>query len=61
MSLLYKDEKDLTYTVDITQEDGVVKFQFWADYGKHGMEEPYAYFDMPVKVLLAIFNSVESD
>jgi hypothetical protein len=61
MNLLYKDVKDLTYTVDITQENGLVKFQFWADCGKHGMLEPYVYFDMPVKVLLTIFNSVESD
>lgn len=59
--MLYKEEKDLKYTVDIFQKDGVVKFDFGADCGKHHVWEAMADFDITVKELFEILKKWEKE
>jgi len=57
MSLLYKKESELKYSVDIkTTPDERVILQFSADCGKFGTEEPLAEYEFTVKELLFILH-----
>lgn len=57
MSLLYKDQKDFIYSVDVkTFPDGKVKIQFSCDGGKHGTDELLDEYELTVKELLSILQ-----
>lgn len=56
MSLLYKEHKDLTYRVDISNKDGLVNFSFELDSGKFGTWEQYDQYEFTVKELLTILQ-----
>lgn len=57
MSLLYKDQKDVITSVEITQDKGVIKFEFSADCGKFGTDEPLAEFEITPKELLELLTT----
>ena len=56
MSLLYKKQEDVKYTVDIEQKNGKVEMTFWADCGKFGTDEILDIHDMTPKELLEILQ-----
>lgn len=56
-SLLYKNESDLTYSVDITKkDDGKLNLLFSSDCGKFGTDEPLAEYELTVKELLSLLQ-----
>ena len=58
--MLYKEEKDVIYTVDIqTDKDNNIIFDFYADYGKFGTDESLAGYKFSAKRLLEILQKVE--
>ena len=59
MGILYKDEKDVTISVEIKQNNGLIEFDFTADCGKFGTDENLAGYKFTVERLLKIFASVE--
>ena len=61
MSLLYKDPKDQTYEVEITQKDGKVFLEFSADCGKFGTDEPLAGYELTPLELLEILQKHDLD
>jgi hypothetical protein len=56
MSLLYKDPKDVIYTADINISEGKVDMVFYADCGKHGMDERLDSYKLTPKRLLEILQ-----
>lgn len=56
MSLLYKKREELEYKVDIDQEDGIIRFMFWANCGKHGTDEVLDGYNLSPKRLLDILQ-----
>ena len=57
MSLLYKDPKDLIYSVDVkTFPDSKVMIRFSCDGGKHGTDELLDEYEFTVKELLSILQ-----
>lgn len=57
MSLIYKDPKDIIYSVDVnTFPDGKVAIQFSCDGGKHGTDELLDEYELTVKELLSILQ-----
>jgi hypothetical protein len=57
MSLLYKKESDLKYSVELkTRPDGSVVLQFSADAGKFGTDETLDEYEFTVKELLSILQ-----
>ena len=55
MSLLYKDKKDVTVSVEITNSElGVVQLDFSSDCGKFGADEMLAGFILTPERLLQI-------
>lgn len=59
MGILYKDEKDVTISVEIKQNDGFIEFDFTTDCGKFGTDENLAGYKFTVERLLKIFASIE--
>lgn len=59
MSLLYKDKKDVEYSVDIKQSKGNINLLFSSDCGKFGTDEILDEHDLTVEQLLHILQ--ESD
>jgi len=58
MSLLYKQQKDLKYSVDVkTLSNGNLRLSFSADCGKHGCEESLDEYEFSVKQLLSILQA----
>jgi hypothetical protein len=58
MSLLYKDQKDIIYSVDVkTFPDGKVKLHFSCDGGKHGTDETVDEYELTVLELLKILQA----
>lgn len=58
MSLLYKDEKDVKYSVEVkTTIDGKINLLFSADCGKFGTDEILDEHDLTVKQLLEILQA----
>jgi hypothetical protein len=56
-SLLYKNEEDVKYSVDIkTFPDGKLKLLFSADCGKFGTDEPLDEYELTVKEMLLILQ-----
>jgi hypothetical protein len=57
MSLLYKKESELKYSVDVkTFPEGKVVLQFSADCGKFGTDETLDEYEFSVKELLSILQ-----
>ena len=57
MSLLYKKESDLKYSVELkTHPDGKVVLKFSADCGKFGTDETLDEYEFTVKELLTILK-----
>jgi len=57
MSLLYKKESDLKYSVELkTRPDGSVVLKFSADAGKFGTDEMLDEYEFTVKELLSILQ-----
>ncbi|MCX6210125.1 MAG: hypothetical protein NTZ59_11690 [Bacteroidetes bacterium] len=56
MSILYKDPKEVKHSVEISQEDGLLKLEFSADCGKFGTDESLAGFELTIFELLEILN-----
>ena len=64
--MLYKDPKDVKYKVYVIDKDknsvyvdddnDMLVFDFWADCGKHGTDEPIAEFTLTPKQLLEILQ-----
>lgn len=52
MSLLYKNPEDIKYSVKIDALGDNVSISFYANCGKHGMEEPIDGYEMKVKEFL---------
>jgi hypothetical protein len=62
MSLLYKKESELKYSVDVkTYPDGKVILQFSADCGKFGTDEMLDEYEFTVKELLSILQKHDAD
>ena len=61
MSLLYKDAKDIKYSVEIKQEDGKVKMLFSCDGGKFGTDEILDEIEIEPKRLLEILQENYED
>jgi hypothetical protein len=58
MSLLYKKESDLKYSVELkTHPDGKVVLKFSADCGKFGTDELFDEYEFTVKELLSILQN----
>ena len=58
MSLLYKDPKDIVYSVDISIErNGNIHFQFSCDGGKHGTDELIDEYEFTTLKLLEILQA----
>jgi hypothetical protein len=58
MGILYKEPKDVIVSVEITQKDGLIEFDFTADCGKHATDENLAGYKFTVERLLKIFASL---
>lgn len=56
MSLLYKDEKDVTYKVNIKQIGDKIEFEFESDCGKFGTSENLDRYFLTPKRLLQILQ-----
>jgi hypothetical protein len=56
MSLLYKDEKDVTYKVSIKQIGDKIEFEFEADCGKFGTTENLSRYFLTPKRLFQILQ-----
>ncbi len=57
MSLLYKKESDLKYSVELkTSPNGKVVLKFSADAGKFGTDEMLDEYEFTVKELLSILQ-----
>lgn len=56
MSLLYKDEKDVTYKVSIKEIGDKIEFEFDADCGKFGTTETLDRYFLTPKRLLQILQ-----
>ena len=55
MSLLYKNPKDIVYSVEIkSTPDGKINFEFSCDGGKHGTDEFIDEYKLTVLELLNI-------
>ena len=62
MSLLYKDKKDIIYSVDFkTYPDGKVKLFFSCDGGKHGSDEFIDEYIITVSELLSLLRKHDKD
>lgn len=62
MSLLYKKEYELKYSVDVKiYPDGKVILQFSADCGKFGTDEMLDEYEFTVKELLSILQKHDAD
>lgn len=65
MSLLYKDESDVTVNMSVTNVSGLnagkpyFKFEFSSDCGKFGTEEQLASFEFTPEELLKMFSKIE--
>ena len=59
MSLLYKNAKDVTISVQIRQQDNKVELLFSADCGKHGTDEILELKTLTTKRLLEIIQDRE--
>ena len=58
MSLLYKNPKDIVYSVEIkSTPDGKINFEFSCDGGKHGTDEPIDEYTLTVLELLKILQA----
>lgn len=57
MSLLYKDNKYLTYKVDIKQDLGKIHILFTSDCGKFGTDEVLDSFELTPLELLTILQT----
>jgi hypothetical protein len=53
---LYKPKSEIKYDVEITKENGKVKFEFSCDGGKFGTDEPLAEYEIDIERLLMILN-----
>lgn len=52
MSLIYKDKKDITTSVEVKLEDGKIGLEFYADCGKFGTDEQLdSYYLTPERLL----------
>lgn len=56
MSLLYKDKKDVEYSVEIKQSKGRINLLFSADCGKFGTDEILDEHDLTAEQLLQILQ-----
>jgi hypothetical protein len=65
MSLLYKDPKDVIYSVDIWEresESDWITLEFYSDCGKHGMDEALVdYRITPLKLLRLLQDNEEKE
>lgn len=61
MSLLYKDVKDIKYSVEIEQKDGKVKMVFSCNGGKFGTDEMLDEIEIEPKRLLEILQENYED
>lgn len=62
MSLLYKDEKDVKYSVEVkTFPDGKINLLFSADCGKFGTDEILDEHELTIKELLQILQKSEQE
>jgi hypothetical protein len=59
MSILYKDEKDQTLSVEIIQKDGKIEMEFTKDCGKFGMDEGIDFYRLTPERLLQILQDRE--
>jgi len=59
MSLLYKDQKDITVSVAIRQLDGQVEVEFSSNCGKFGTDEMLAAYNLTPARLLDILSSTK--
>ena len=50
--MLYKDEKDIVYKVDVSEIDGKVRLIFSCDGGKFGTDEILDMYELTPKELL---------
>ena len=50
--MLYKDEKDIVYKVDVSEIDGKVRMIFSCDGGKFGTDEILDMYELTPKELL---------
>jgi len=60
MSLLYKDSKDVTTSVEIKQEVGKIILDFSADCGKFGTDEMLDGYTLTPGRLLEILQSSDT-
>jgi len=56
MSLLYKDEKDVTTTVHVGMREGTIVLDFSADCGKFGTDEMLDGYTLTPQRLLQILQ-----
>jgi len=61
MSLLYKDRKDIKYSLYIGQDSEKVLLSFSSDCGKHGTDELLDSFYLTPKQLLNILQRYDAD
>lgn len=62
MSLLYKHEKDVKYSVEVkTYPDGKINLLFTSDCGKFGTDEILQEHELTVKQLLQILQKIEHE
>ena len=60
MSLLYKNQEDLIYEVDINvKDDGRINLEFASDCGKFHTFEPLAGYTLTPLRLLEILNKID--
>jgi hypothetical protein len=59
MSLLYKDQKDITVDLSINTSKGKIVLDFYSDCGKFGTDEMLAGYSLTYERLLEILGDRE--